>query len=57
MWILTAILRRPLLLGMIGCALYSGQMIALGTTTELRRLRIGSARRQLQCHCVRRWLT
>ena len=28
-------LRRPLLLGMIGCAFYSGQMIALGTTTEL----------------------
>jgi MFS family permease len=28
-------LRRPLLLGMIGCAVYSLQMIALGTTTEL----------------------
>ena len=28
-------LRRPLLLGMIGCAIYSGQMIALGSTTEL----------------------
>jgi hypothetical protein len=28
-------LRRPLLLGMLGCAVYAGQMIALGTTTEL----------------------
>jgi MFS family permease len=28
-------LRRPLLLGMIGCAFYSGLMIALGTTSEL----------------------
>ncbi|GAA3809681.1 MFS transporter [Nocardioides panacisoli] len=28
-------LRRPLLLGMLGCAVYSIQMIALGTTTEL----------------------
>ena len=28
-------LRRPLLLGMLGCALFSVEMIALGTTTEL----------------------
>ncbi len=28
-------LRRPLLLGMLGCAVYAGQMIALGTTEEL----------------------
>jgi len=28
-------LRRPLLFGMLGCAVYAGQMIALGTTTEL----------------------
>lgn len=28
-------LRRPLLWGMLGCAVYAGQMIALGTTTEL----------------------
>ena len=28
-------LRRPLLYGMLGCAVYAGQMIALGTTTEL----------------------
>jgi MFS family permease len=27
-------LRRPLLWGMLGCAVYSAQMIALGTTTE-----------------------
>ncbi len=26
-------LRRPLLWGMVGCAVYSAQMIALGTTT------------------------
>jgi MFS family permease len=28
-------LRRPLLWGMLGCAVYASQMIALGTTTEL----------------------
>ena len=28
-------LRRPLLWGMVGCAVFSAQMIALGTTTEL----------------------
>ncbi|MEZ0578481.1 MFS transporter [Nocardioides sp. MH1] len=28
-------LRRPLLYGMLGCAVYAGQMIALGSTTEL----------------------
>src|SRR3546814_3555943 len=28
-------LRRPLLYGMLGCAVYSIQIIALGTTTEL----------------------
>ena len=28
-------LRRPLLWGMVGCAVFSSQMIALGTTTEL----------------------
>ena len=28
-------LHRPLLWGMLGCAVYAGQMIALGSTTEL----------------------
>ncbi|UMG91643.1 MFS transporter [Nocardioides sp. TF02-7] len=28
-------LRRPLLLGMLGCAVYASQMVALGLTTEL----------------------
>ncbi|HWJ81397.1 MAG TPA: MFS transporter [Nocardioides sp.] len=33
--LLRVTLRRPLLLGMLGCVVYSLQMIALGTTTEL----------------------
>jgi len=33
--LLRVTLRRPLLWGMLGCALYSGQLLALGSTTEL----------------------
>lgn len=35
-------LRRPLLWGMLGCVVYAGQMIALGTTTELWALLVAA---------------